>query len=129
MLWPSICKGAWAERRWGCCTESLFGGWLHGQRPYSWDGPLPSREGLHRGDGRLPERRAGPNIGTAKERKPTLLYTEHYTYHQSMQTFSIKRWNFILIECFCNTGGELFSDGIEMCLYCLKPFLSSLLLF
>lgn len=39
-------------------------------------------------------------------------------------------WNFtILVECFCNTGGELFSDGIEMCLYCLKPFLSSLLIF
>lgn len=62
-----MCKDPWAERRWGCCTESLFGGWFSGQRPYSWDGPLAGREGLNGGDGMLPERLAGPNIGTTDE--------------------------------------------------------------
>lgn len=48
----------------GAAQESLFGGWFGGQRPHSWDGPLADREGLNRGDGRLPECFAGPNIGT-----------------------------------------------------------------
>lgn len=71
MLWSGMCEDPWAERRWGCCTESPFGGWSRGQRPYSWDGPPAGGEGLNRGDGRRPERFAGPNIGTTDELKPT----------------------------------------------------------
>lgn len=50
------------------CTESLFGGWLRGQRPHSQDGPLPSREGHAAG-----YQSSVLNIYTTKQCKPTLL--------------------------------------------------------
>lgn len=97
-----MCKDPWAERRWGCCTERLFGGWFGGQRPYSWDGPLAGREGLNRGEGRLPEHFAGPNIGTTDQLKPTpqlahtisasTLFPLRLEFHNISTTFLSHNW-------------------------------------
>lgn len=99
-----MCEDPWAERRWGCCTERLLGGWFRGQRPYSWDGPLASREGLNRADGRLPERFVGPNIGTTNKLIPTpqlartvsprTLFPLRLEFHNISITFLSHDWKF-----------------------------------
>lgn len=126
-----MCKDPWAERRWGCCTESLFGGWFSRQRPYSWDGPLAGREGLNRGDGRLPERFAGPNIGTTDELKPTTqlthtispstLFPLRLEFHNISITFLSHNW-----ECSSDSLKEpvdlFFILSMERLLYCTSTF-------
>lgn len=57
-LRPSVCKGRGSKegggrgggRGGGGGAGSVFGGWFHGQRPLSWDGPLLSRAQAEAGE-------------------------------------------------------------------------------